>query len=180
MPSMASNGLTRWTRTHEAKVLPLPVQAIDTALVLGVLEPIWSTKTETATRVRQRLEALLDWATARGYRKGENPARWRGHLQTLLPDAAKVRKVTPRAALPYPVMGTFWRELVAVDTLASKALRLQILSATRPSEATGAHWDEVDLKAKVWTIAGKPMKANKEHRVPLSTELVAMLEAMPH
>ena len=166
--------------THAAALLELPVQAIDTGLVLGVLEPIWSTKTETATRVRQRIEAVLDWATARGYRKGENPARLRGHLQTLLPDAAKVRKVTPRAALPYSVMGTFWRELVAVDTLASKALRLQILSATRPSEATGAHWDEVDLKAKVWTIAGNRMKANKEHRVPLSAELVAMLEAMPH
>ena len=166
--------------THAAALLELPVQAIDTGLVLGVLEPIWSTKTETATRVRQRIEAVLDWATARGYRKGENPARLRGHLQTLLPDAAKVRKVTPRAALPYSVMGTFWRELVAVDTLASKALRLQILSATRPSEATGAHWDEVDLKAKVWTIAGDRMKAGKEHRVPLSAELVAMLEAMTH
>ena len=173
----------QWTNTldtHAAKLLPLPVQAIDTGLVLGVLEPIWNTKTETATRVRQRIEAVLDWATARGYRTGENPARWRGHLANLLPDAAKVKKVIPRAALPYPVMGTFWRELVAVDTLASKALRLQILSATRPSEATGAHWDEVDLKAKVWTIPGDRMKAGKEHRVPLSAELVAMLEAMPH
>jgi integrase len=166
--------------THAAALLPLPVQAIDTSLVLGELEPIWSSKTETATRVRQRIEAVLDWATARGYRTGENPARWRGHLQNLLADAAKVKKVVPRAALPYPVMGAFWRELAAVDTLASKALRLQILSAVRPSEATGAHWNEIDLKAKVWTIAGDRMKAGKEHRVPLSAELVAMLEAMPH
>ena len=173
----------QWTNTldtHAAKLLPLPVQAIDTGLVLGVLEPIWNTKTETATRIRQRIEAVLDWATARGYRTGENPARWRGHLANLLPDATKVKKVIPRAALPYPVMGAFWKELAAVDTLASKALRLQILSATRPSEATGAHWGEVDLRAKVWTIPGERMKAGKEHRVPLSGELVAMLEAMPH
>ena len=173
----------QWTNTldmHAAGLLPLPVQAIDTALVLGVLEPIWTAKTETATRVRQRIEAVLDWATARGYRKGENPARWRGHLENLLPEAAKVKKVIPRAAVPYPVMGTFWRDLVAVNTLASKALRLQILSAVRPGEATGAHWDEIDLKAKVWTIPGGRMKAGKDHRVPLSAELVAMLEAMPH
>lgn len=173
----------QWTNTldtHAAGLLPLPVQAIDTGLVLGALEPIWTAKTETATRVRQRIEAVLDWATARGYRTGENPARWRGHLQNLLPDAAKVKKVIPRAALPYPVMGAFWKDLAAVDTLAGKALRLQILTATRPSEATGAHWDEVDLAAKVWTIPGDRMKAGKEHRVPLSAELVAMLEAMPH
>lgn len=173
----------QWTNTldaHATDLLPLPVQAIDTTLVLGALEPIWATKTETATRVRQRIEAVLDWAKVRGYRTGENPARWRGHLEALLPDAAKVKKVIPRAAVPYPVMGTFWKELVAVDTLASQALRLQILSATRPSEAVEAHWDEIDLKAKVWTIPGERMKAGKEHRVPLSAELVDMLEAMPH
>lgn len=172
----------QWTNTldtHAAKLLPLPVQAIDTALVLGALEPIWSKKTETATRVRQRIEAVLDWATARGYRTGDNPARWRGHLANLLPDAAKVKKVIPRAALPYADMAAFWKELAAVDTLASKALRLQILTATRPSEACGARWEEVDLKAKVWTIPGERMKVGKEHRVPLSAEAVAMLEAMP-
>lgn len=165
--------------THAAKLLPLPVQAIDTALVLGALEPIWTAKTETATRVRQRIEAVLDWATARGYRTGENPARWRGHLANLLPDAAKVKKVIPRAALPYTDMAAFWKQLAAVDTLASKALRLQILSATRPGEACGARWSEIDLKAKVWTIPGERMKAGKEHRVPLSAEIVAMLGAMP-
>jgi len=173
----------QWTNTlstHAAKLLPLPVQAIDTALVLGALEPIWTKKTETATRVRQRIEAVLDWATARGYRTGENPARWRGHLDNLLPEAAKVKKVIPRAALPYADMGIFWKELTAIDTLASKALRLQILSGVRPGGACGAHWSEIDLKAKVWTIPGERMKAGKVHRVPLSAELVAMLEAMPH
>ena len=173
----------QWGNTldaHAAGLLPLPVQEIDTALVLGALEPIWTTKTETATRVRQRIEAVLDWAAARGYRKGDNPARWRGHLENLLPEANKVRQRVPRAALPYADMGTFWRELVAVDTLASKALRLQILAAVRPSEATGVHWDEIDLRAKVWTIPGARMKAGKDHRVPLSDELMALLEAMPH
>jgi integrase len=172
----------QWTNTldtHAPALLDLPVQEIDTGLVLRALEPIWTAKTETATRVRQRIEAVLDWATARGYRKGDNPARWRGHLENLLPEPTKVRKVVPRAALPYSVMGAFWKDLVAVDTLASQALRLQILTATRPSEATGAAWEEFDLKAKVWTIPAERMKAGKEHRVPLAAELIAMLEAMP-
>lgn len=173
----------QWTNTldtHAADLLPLPVQAIDTALVMRALEPIWTEKTETATRVRQRVEAVLDWATARGYRKGENPARWRGHLENLLPEPGKVRKVKHHAALPYAEMGAFWKELAAVDTLASRALRLIILANVRAGEATAARWEEIDLKAKVWTIPGDRMKAGKEHRVPLSSELVAMLEAMPH
>lgn len=173
----------QWTNTletHAADLLPMPVQAITVQMVLGVVEPIWSTKTETASRVRQRIEAVLDWATAAGYRTGENPARWRGHLQNLLPNAAKVKKVIPRGALPYTSMVGLWKELAAVDTLAAHALRLQILTATRPSEATGAHWDEFDLDGKVWTIPGVRMKAGRDHRVPLSTELVGLLTAMPH
>lgn len=172
----------QWVNTltsHAAKLLPLPVQAIDTAIVLSALEPIWTAKTETASRVRQRIEAVLDWATARGYRTGENPARWRGHLANLLPDAGKVKKVVPRAALPYDDMASFWQQLSAVDTLASKALRLQILTAARPGEACGARWEEMDMTAKVWTIPGERMKVGKEHRVPLSTEAVALLEAVP-
>lgn len=166
--------------TYAADLLPLPVKEIDTDLVLSALEPIWATKTETATRVRQRIESVLDMAKARGLRRGENPARWRGHLQNLLPDVAKVKKVTPRAALPYEDMPAFWQDLSERNTLASLALRLQILTATRPSEAAGARWEEIDLKAKLWTIPGERMKAGREHRVPLSGELVAMLEAMPH
>ena len=164
--------------THAEALLELAVQAIDTTIVLNVLEPIWTTKTETATRVRQRIEAVLDWATTRGYRKGENPARWRGHLENLLPEASKVRKVEPRAALPYALMGAFWKKLAAINTLASQALRLQILTATRPSEATGAQWSEFDLAARTWTIPGSRMKAGKDHRVPLSKELVTMLETL--
>jgi integrase len=172
----------QWTNTldtHAAELLELPVEAIGTPHILGALEPIWTTKTETATRVRQRIESVLDWATARGYRKGENPARWRGHLENLLPEAAKVRKVVPRAALPYGDIPAFWGQLAAIDTVASQALRMQILTATRPSEATGASWSEIDLKAKLWTIPGSRMKAGKDHRVPLSKELVAMLKAVP-
>lgn len=173
----------QWANTldmHAADLLPLPVQAIDTALVMRALEPIWTAKTETATRVRQRIEAVVDWATARGYRTGENPARWRGHLENLLPEPGKVRKVKHHAALPYAEMGAFWKELAAVDTLASRALRLIILANVRAGEATGARWEEIDLKGKVWTIPGDRMKAGKDHRVPLSSELVTMLEAMPH
>lgn len=173
----------QWTNTldaHAADLLPLPVQAIDTALVLDALGPIWTKKTETATRVRQRIEAVLDWATARGYRSGENPARWRGHLENLLPKPSKVRKVKHHKALPYEEMGAFWKELAAVDTLASRALRLIILANVRAGEATGARWEEIDLKGKVWTIPADRMKAGKDHRVPLSSELVTMLEAMPH
>ncbi len=165
--------------THAATLQPLPVQAIDTGLILATLEPIWSEKTETATRVRQRIEAVLDWATARGYRTGENPARWRGHLDKLLPEAAKVRKVVPRAALPYAAMSAFMVKLTTVDTLAAKAMRLQILSGCRPSEACGACWSEIDLPAKVWTIPAERMKAGKEHRVPLSAEIITMIKAMP-
>lgn len=165
--------------THASQLMRLPVQGIDTPHIMGVLEPIWASKTETATRVRQRIEAVLDWASARGYRKGENPARWRGHLENLLPLAAKVRKVVPRAALPYKEMPQLWKELESMSTVASQALRMQILTAARPSEATGACWSEIDLDEKVWTIPGDRMKAGKDHRVPLPRELVAMLEAMP-
>lgn len=165
--------------TYAGDLLNMPVHAIDTAQVLGALEPIWATKTETATRVRQRLEALIDWATARKYRSGDNPARWRGHLDKLLPAVGKVKRVTHRAALPYGEMAQFMAELVQIDSLAAKALRMQILTATRPSEACGARWDEIDLAARVWTIPADRMKAGREHRVPLSAALVAMLEAMP-
>lgn len=166
--------------THAADLLSMPVQEIDTTLVMRVLEPVWSEKTETATRVRQRIEAVLDWATVRGYRTGENPARWRGHLSKLLPMPTKVKAVKHHAALPYADMAKFWAKLEAVDTLASRALRLIILANVRAGEAVGARWEEVDLPAKVWTIPGSRMKAGKEHRVPLSAELLTMFKAMPH
>lgn len=164
--------------TYCASLNSLPVQAIETSHVLNVLQPIWTTKTETATRVRQRMEAVLDWATARKYRKGENPARWRGHLDKLLPAASKVSRVVPREALPYKEMAEFWTRISAIDTLASKAARFQILTATRPNEAVGARWDEVDLDAAIWTIPAERMKAGKAHRVPLSREAVQLLSSI--
>lgn len=171
----------QWTNTlatYAASLRPLPVQAIDTDLVIAALEPIWTTKTETATRVRQRIEAVLDWATARKFRHGENPARWRGHLEKLLPPPAKVQKVQHRPALPYEQMPEFMAELSQRETLAAKALRLQILCALRPGEAVAAHIREFDLKAGVWTIPGERMKAKREHRVPLSAEALELVKGM--
>ena len=168
----------QWTNTlatYAAILRPLPVQAIDTDLVIGVLQPIWTAKTETATRVRQRIEAVLDWASARKLRHGENPARWRGHLEKLLPPPAKVQRVKHRPALPYADMPEFMATLAARDTLAAKALRLQILCALRPGEAVAAHADEFDLTANVWTIPADRMKAKREHRVPLSKEAKALV-----
>ncbi len=172
----------QWRNTLDAycsALLPLPVSEIDNGLVLKALEPIWGDKTETATRVRQRIEAVIDYATARGFRAGENPARWRGHLQKLLPAPAKLKDVQHHAALPYEKMAKFMAKLSALDTLAAKALTLQILTATRPGEAVAARWDEFDLKAGVWTIPKERMKANREHRVPLAPGLVKLLKTMP-
>ena len=171
----------QWTNTlatYAGTLRPLPVQAIDTDLVISALEPIWTTKTETATRVRQRIEAVLDWATARKYRHGENPARWRGHLEKLLPPPAKVQKVKHHPALPYEQMPEFMAELSKRETLAAKALRLQILCALRPGEAVAAHTGEFDLKAGVWTVPAERMKAKREHRVPLSTEALALVKEL--
>ena len=165
--------------TYAAELLPLPVGEIDTAIVLKSIEPIWNTKTETATRVRQRIEAVLDWATARGYRSGENPARWRGHLQKLLPAPAKLKDVKHRPALPYTAVGPFMATLGESEGLAAKALALQVLTATRPGEAVGARWSEFDLEEGVWTIPKGRMKAHREHRVPLAPALVKLLRALP-
>ena len=165
--------------TYCASLLPLPVAEIDTALVIKALEPIWTTKTETATRVRQRIEAVLNWATAREFRTGENPARWRGHLDKLLPKPTKLKKVEHRAALPYSEAGAFMSELRHQKGLGATALELQILTACRPGEVAGAQWAEFDLDGATWTIPGERMKAGKEHRVPLSPPAVALLRKLP-
>lgn len=165
--------------TYAAPLLPMAVASIETPDVLRALEPIWSSKTETATRVRQRIEAVLDWAAARKYRGTENPARWRGHLDKLLPQPTKLKKVTPRAALPYAELAEFMSELRARDGLSARALELQILTATRPSEVAGARWEEFDLAAGTWTIPGERMKAGKPHRVPLSPAALTLLRALP-
>src|ERR1700736_659122 len=156
----------------------LSVQSIDVGLVMKALEPIWQTKTETASRLRGRIEAVLDWATVRGYRKGENPARWRGHLDKLLPARSKVRKVEHHPALAYDELADFVAALRSQEGIASRALEFLILTAARTGEVIGARWDEVDLGAKTWIVPAARMKAGREHRVPLSAATVTVLEQM--
>jgi integrase len=169
----------QWEAALEAYAMPvigdLPVQAIDVALVNRVLEPIWSSKTETASRVRGRVEAILDWAKVRGYRQGDNPARWKGHLENLFPRRSKVQKIEHHAALPYGEIGAFMKRLQAYDGTGALALQFTILTASRTGEAIGAQWDEIDLDAGVWTIPGTRMKAGREHRVPLSKAALNIL-----
>jgi integrase len=156
----------------------LPVQAIDTALVLKVLEPIWAAKPETASRLRGRIESILDWAKVRGYREGENPARWRGHLDKLLPARSKVRKVEHHAALPYDELPGFLVALREHQGFVARALEFTILTAARTGETMGARWNEFDLLDKTWTVPAGRMKAGREHRVPLSARVLAILQEM--
>ena len=172
----------QWRNSLAAHVYPvigtLPVQAVDTTLVLKVLESAWKEKPETASRVRQRIERVLNWAKVRGYREGENPAVWRGHLDQLLPPKRKVRQVAHHAAMPYSEISTLMEKLRADTTLGARALEFLILTATRTSEALGALWDEVDLEQQMWTIPARRMKAGREHRVPLSARAIAILNEM--
>jgi len=172
----------QWPNTLKTYAYPLfgslPVQAVDLPLVLKAIEPIWTEKPETASRLRGRIEAVLDWASVRGYRRGDNPARWRGHLDSLLPSKSKVRAVEHHSALPYDQMGAFMETLRAQEGISARALEFTILTAARTSEAIGATWDEIDLQAKLWTIPANRIKAGREHRVPLSVPALAILEAM--
>jgi integrase len=166
--------------THADPIIgSLPVQAIDTALVIRVLEPVWATRAVTAGRVRQRIEAVLDWARARGLRSGDNPARWRGHLDHLLPAQKRVARVQHLAALPYAEIGTFVTELRARDGTTARALEFAIMTAARLGEVLGATWGEIDLVDKVWVIPAARMKGNKDHRVPLSAPALALLQSLP-
>jgi integrase len=166
-------------KTIETYALPvigkLPVQAVDTGLVLKIIEPIWETKTETASRLRGRIEAVLDWAKARGLRASENPARWDGHLDHLLPAKGKLRKVQHLRALPYADVAAFMAELRKDGSISARALEALILTATRSGEVLGARWDEVDLDARVWTIPPSRTKAHREHRIPLCNRAVEIL-----
>jgi integrase len=157
---------------------PLPVQAIDTGLVLKVLEPIWKAKPETASRLRGRLENILDLAKVRGYRDGENPARWRGHLDKLLPPPFKVRQVEHHAFLPYAELPGFLVALREQEGIAACALEFLILTAARTSEVIGARWSEMNLLDKTWTVPAARMKARREHRVPLSARALDILKGM--
>jgi integrase len=157
---------------------PLPVQAIDTGLIMKAVEPIWTVKPETASRVRGRIESILDWATARGFRTGENPARWRGHLENLLPSSRKVRRIEHHAALPYSEIAAFMIELRQLDGVAARALEFAILTAARTGEVIGTRWQEINVAERLWTIPADRMKGGKEHRVPLSHAGVAVVEQM--
>lgn len=175
-----SKHAAQWPATLATYVYPvfgsLPVQAVDVGLVMKAIEPIWVQKPETAGRARGRIENVLDWATARGYRQGENPARWRGHLENLLPKKAKVRRVEHHAALPYAEIAAFIAELRRQEGVAARALEFAILTAARTGEVIGAKWDEIDLGERLWTVPAERMKAGKEHRVPLSDAALAILE----
>lgn len=165
--------------TYASPVLgKLPVELITTDLVHKVLEPIWVDKTETATRVRQRIETVLDWCKARGYLQGENPARLKGGLGELLPKAQKIKKVEHHAAVPYPQINEFVQTLRALKGVAPLALEFALLTAARTGEVVAARWDEIDLTAKVWTVPAERMKAGREHRVPLCSRAVEILRTM--
>jgi integrase len=172
----------QWPSTLKTYVYPvlgaLPVQGIDVGLVKRVLEPIWLTKPETGSRVRGRIEAVLDWATVSGYRKGDNPARWRGHLDKALRARAKIQRVEHHPALPYCEMGTFMSDLRGQEGIAARALEFLILTAARTGEVIGARWDEFDLGEKLWAIPGERMKAGREHRAPLSLRALAILDEL--
>lgn len=162
-----------------AAINDLPVSAIDTGLVRKVLEPIWYTTPETASRVRGRIERVLAWATVAGYRTGDNPARWTGHLKELLPPKTKVAAVEHHNAVPYRDMPQFMARLVAKRGTSARALEFAVLTAARTGEVIGAKWSEIDFGAKVWTVPAERMKAGKEHRVPLSARAIAILDGLP-
>jgi integrase len=173
----------QWATTIESYASPvfgrLPVRAIDTGLVLRALEPIWKDKPETASRLRGRIESILNWAEVRGFRApGKNPAAWRGHLSELLPARSKIRKVEHHAALSYAEVGKFVKALRRQEGVAVKALEFLILTAARAGEVLGATWDEVDFATRTWTIPAGRMKGGREHRVPLSNGAIAVLRAM--
>ena len=173
----------QWNNTLATYAYPvigkISVGDIETAHIMRVLEPIWTTKTETASRLRGRIESVLDWATVRGFRKGDNPARWRGHIEHLLAARADVQKTVHHAAMDYREVGAFLVDLRQQEGLGARALEFAILNAARSGEVRGATWSEIDLEAAVWTIPAGRMKAEKEHRVPLSAESLALLGALP-
>ena len=173
----------QWENTLKTYADPfigdLLVRDISLAHVLEVLEPIWKTKTETATRVRGRVEAVLDWATVRGYRTGDNPARWKGHLEQMLPKPSKVSKVVHHVAVPVDGVAEFVAAVRKVDGMGARALEFAILTACRSGEVRGALWSEINLDEKLWVIPGERMKAKAEHRVPLSKQAMKLLASMP-
>jgi integrase len=173
----------QWRNTLDTYAYPvignLLVRDVGLPQVLSVLEPIWKKKTETASRLRGRLEAILDWATTRGYRTGLNPARWKGHLDTLLPAARTVAQAGHHSALPVHQMSTLMKALRQQPGMGAKALEFTILTAARSGETRGACWSEINLDTATWAIPADRMKAGKEHRVPLPKAALNILSALP-
>ena len=156
----------------------MPVDDVDTPHVLQILQPIWITKSETAGRVRGRIEAVLNWATVQKLRTGPNPAIWRGHLSMALPARGKVRRVTHHSAMPYKEVPACVEELRKRDTISVRALEFTILTAARTGEVIGARWKEFDLESRIWTIPASRMKAGRQHRVALSRAAVELLDSL--
>jgi integrase len=173
----------QWRSTLDNYAIPeigsMPVQEIDTAAVLRVLQPIWATKTETATRVRGRIESVLSWATVAGHRTGDNPARWGGNLKELLPAASKVAKESNHPALQLDDAARWLADLQEREGIPARALEFATLTAARSGEVRGAEWGEIDLEAGLWIIPAHRMKMQREHRVPLTPAAVALLKALP-
>lgn len=172
----------QWTNTIATYAQPtighLSIQDINTALIMRVLEPIWYKKAETASRLRNRIELIISWATVHGYRTGENPARWRGHLDKLLPKRSSVQQVKHFTALPVNEVGSFMEKLRALKGITPLGLEFQILTACRTGEVMGAQWHEIDFNEALWTIPALRMKAKREHRVPLSNRALEILHLL--
>lgn len=172
----------QWINTLTTYAFPIighiPVADIETAHVLAILKPIWNTKTETATRVRTRLEAVLSYAEAHNWRTGGNPARWRGHLSAILPSPQKLKELKHHSALAYAELPQFMGILSNTDGMGARALELTILTATRTKESLGARWEEFDLNIRIWTIPKERMKAGVEHRIPLSDQAMEIILKM--
>ncbi len=173
----------QWSSTLVAYAYPaighLPVASITSDDVLRLLEPLWATKRETGSRVRSRIETVLDYASVRGWREGMNPAAWRGNLARTLPPARQKRTVRHHPALPYPQVAAFITVLHTMgSSMGAKALEFAILTAARSGEVLGATWKEIDLERKLWVVPATRMKAGKEHRVPLSEQTIELLRRM--
>jgi integrase len=172
--------VAQWEMTLKVYAAPLrsmPLDTIDTADVLKVLKPIWQTKAETASRLRGRIERVLDAAKAQGLRSGENPARWRGHLDSLLPKRQKLTR-GHHAAMLYKQVPAFCEALLDEQSLSARALEWTILAACRSGEALGARWDEIDRQAEIWTVPAERMKAGRPHRVPLTSRMLEILDTL--
>jgi integrase len=173
----------QWRATLDKYAAPVIgaklVHAIEVQDVLRVLEPVWRTRTETASRLRGRIESVLSWATVAGYRTGDNPARWRGNLSELLPKPGKVTKAVNQPALALDDVPRWWRSLAGRDGMAARALQFATMTAARSGEIRGMTWAEVDLEKALWSVPAERMKADREHRVPLTSEALALLRGLP-